>query len=58
MLVKSIQADDHLTHLEEIFKVLRKYNTKLNLEKCTFGVDSGKFLGLLVSNRDVDANST
>jgi len=49
MLVKSLERSDHVQHLEEAFALLRKYNVKLNLEKCTFGVASGKFLGYLVT---------
>ena len=30
MLVKSLRTEDHLTHLQETFEILRKYNMKLN----------------------------
>ncbi|KAL0382270.1 UNVERIFIED_CONTAM: hypothetical protein Scaly_0514300 [Sesamum calycinum] len=36
MLVKSKEAKDHITDLEETFSVLRNYRLKLNLEKCVF----------------------
>ena len=49
MLVNSLNAGDHLKHLQEIFDILRKHNMKLNPEKCEFGVSSGSFLGFLVS---------
>ena len=55
-LVKSLHRGDHLSHLEEAFQLLRRYKMKLNPEKCTFGVASGKFLGYLVSQRGVEAN--
>ena len=29
---------------------------KLNPSKCTFGVVSGKFLGFMVSHREIEAN--
>ena len=35
---------------------MRKYNMKLNPEKCSFGVTSGKFLGYLVSQRGIEAH--
>lgn len=38
MLVKSKEKKDHITHLQELFDLLRKYSMKLNLEKCTFRV--------------------
>ena len=50
MLVKSIKAELHITHLAEAFQVLRSYNMKLNPSKCAFGVFAGKFLGFIVSN--------
>jgi hypothetical protein len=35
---------------------LRKFKIKLNLEKCTFGVPSGKLLGYMVSHHGIDTN--
>jgi len=29
---------------------------KLNPKKCIFGVRSGKFLGFMISSRDIEAN--
>ena len=49
MLVKSIQKEDHVTDLQEMFALLRKYNMKLNSAKCAFGVGSGKFLGFMIN---------
>lgn len=48
ILVKSQVGTDHVHHLEEAFIILRKYQMKLNLSKCTFGVTSGKFLSYLI----------
>ena len=56
MLVKSIKAELHITHLAEAFHVLRTYNMKLNPTKCAFGVSTGKFLGFIVNNRGIEAN--
>ena len=56
MLVKSIKAELHITHLAKTFQVLRSYNMKLNLAKCAFGVSAGKFLGFIVNNLGIDAN--
>ncbi|XP_058189194.1 uncharacterized protein LOC131306783 [Rhododendron vialii] len=44
MVVKSMLASDHLTHLTEAFDMLKKHKLRLNAEKCTFGVSSGNFL--------------
>ncbi|KAL0411576.1 UNVERIFIED_CONTAM: Pro-Pol polyprotein [Sesamum latifolium] len=56
MLVKSKKAADHVKDLEETFSVLRKYKLKLNPVKCTFGVQGGRFLGFLVTQRGIEAN--
>jgi hypothetical protein len=56
MLVKSKEEDNHMDDLGETFKMLRKYQMKLNLSKCAFGVYSGKFLGFMVSQRGIEAN--
>ena len=57
MLVKSKKAEDHIKHLGEMFEILRKYQMKLNPRKCVFSVASGKFLGFMVSQRGIEANS-
>lgn len=57
MLVKSTSRKEHVGDLRETFKVLRKYKMKLNPSKCAFGVASGKFLGFMVSQRGIEANS-
>ena len=55
MLVKSIKAELHITHLAEAFQILKSYNMKLNPAKCAFGVSAGKFLGFIVNNRGIEA---
>ncbi|KAL0426206.1 UNVERIFIED_CONTAM: hypothetical protein Slati_2795400 [Sesamum latifolium] len=56
MLVKSKKAADHVKDLEETFSVLRKYKLKLNPAKCAFGVQGGRFLGFMVTQRGIEAN--
>ncbi|CAA0827440.1 Unknown protein, partial [Striga hermonthica] len=56
MVVKSVHASDHITHLQDMFAILRSYSMVLNPKKCTFGVESGKFLGYMVSQRGIEAN--
>ena len=36
--------------------MLRQHKLRLNVEKCTFGVGVGKFLGYLITNRGIEAN--
>ena len=56
MLVKSTTAELHIAHLAEAFQILKKYNMKLNLAKCAFGVSVKKFLGFIVNNRGIETN--
>ena len=56
MLVKSIKDELHITHLVEVFQILKSYNMKLNPAKCVFGVPVGKFLGFILNNRGIEAN--
>ena len=49
MLVKSLYARDHTTHLKQAFEVLNQHQMKLNPTKCTFEVGSGQFLDYLVT---------
>ena len=56
MLVKSVNAKLHITHLAEASQVLKSYNMKLNPTKCAFGVSAGKFLGFIVNSRGIEAN--
>ena len=49
MIAKSKEGEDHLRVLQNLFKRMRKFQLKLNPEKCTFGVTLGKLLGFIVS---------
>ncbi|RVW76496.1 Transposon Ty3-G Gag-Pol polyprotein [Vitis vinifera] len=46
MIVKSRGRADHLDALERFFERIRKFRLRLNPKKCTFGVTSGKLLGI------------
>ena len=48
--------DDHIKHLQEAFEVLSHHKMMLNPAKFAFGVGSGKFLGLMVSQRGIEDN--
>jgi hypothetical protein len=56
ILVKSILPIDHVSNLQEAFRSLKQYRMKFNPAKCAFGVSSGKFLGFMVSSREIKAN--
>ena len=54
MLVKSVKAELHITHLAEAFQILKSYNVKPS--QMRLGVSAGKFLGFIVNNRGIEAN--
>lgn len=51
MVVKSKLSTEHLDNLGHVFDDLLEHRLRLNVEKCAFGVSSGKFLGYIVSLR-------
>ncbi|XP_072087132.1 uncharacterized protein [Arachis hypogaea] len=54
MVTKIKIGNNHLDDLTEIFGQLRKYNMRLNPEKCAFEVQSGKFLGFMLTSRSIE----
>jgi len=56
MVVTSQQKEQHIADLEELFTTIAKYRLNLNPEKCVFGVEVGKFLGFLLTERGIGAN--
>ena len=56
IIVKSQQEVDHAAHLKRVLEQTRKYNMRLNPEKCTFGIQAGKFLGFYLTERGIEAN--
>ena len=39
-----------------MFEVLWQHKLHLNAEKCAFSVGAGKFLGYLITNREIEVN--
>ncbi|GJQ93479.1 reverse transcriptase domain-containing protein [Tanacetum coccineum] len=58
MIIKSMDEQDMLEDIQEIFKRLQKINMKLNHKMCSFGIEEGQFLGHIVSKRGIKANLT
>ena len=56
IVVKTAQACDLIANLAATFANLRRFNIKLNPEKCVFGVPKGKLLGYIVSERGIETN--
>ncbi|GKV36276.1 hypothetical protein SLEP1_g44424 [Rubroshorea leprosula] len=56
VIVTSKRAEDHIDDLNETFRNLRKAQMKLNPLKGTFAMESGKFLGYVVSKKGIEVN--
>ena len=56
IVAKSDSCGQHIKDLEEVFDALRRVNMRLNPVKCAFGVEGGKFLGLMLTHWGIEAN--
>jgi hypothetical protein len=56
IIVKTRQDSSLIANLEETFTNLRRFNIRLNPEKCTFGVPRGKLLGYIITKRGIEVN--
>jgi hypothetical protein len=56
IVVKTKKGSTLVEDLTLVFDKLRATRTKLNPDKCVFGVSAGKLLGFLVSYRGIEAN--
>ncbi|XP_071699856.1 uncharacterized protein [Rutidosis leptorrhynchoides] len=57
IVIKSHTEESMLRDTLKTFESLQRVNMKLNTKKCTFGVEEGKFLGHIVTERGIKANS-
>jgi hypothetical protein len=56
IIVKIKSRASLLDNLAQVFDRLRSTHTKLNPDKCVFGVTVGKLLSFLVSYQGIEAN--
>lgn len=56
MVVKSKQVSEHLSDLEDVFSILKKYKLHLNVSKCSLCVSLGKFLVYAITYRGIEVN--
>ena len=56
MVVKSKVKSEHVNDLGNIFAILKKHKLRLYTSKCSFGVESGKFLSYMVTHRRIKVN--
>ena len=56
MVVKSKVASKHVRDFGDIFEILRRHKLRLNASKCSFGVESRKFLGYMMTHRGIEGS--
>ncbi|XP_058202979.1 uncharacterized protein LOC131317441 [Rhododendron vialii] len=56
MIAKSKTREGHVLVLRKFFERLRKYRMRLNPQKYTFGVTTGKMLGFLITTRGIEVD--
>nr|XP_025640564.1 uncharacterized protein LOC112735215 [Arachis hypogaea] len=56
MLAKTESGEQLTGDLKVIMNTLRKHQMRLNPAKCAFGMEAGKFLGFMITQRGVEAN--
>ena len=58
MISRSQTKKEHLDHLQKLFERLKNYKLRLNPNKCTFGVRSGKLLGFIINDKGIEVDPT
>jgi hypothetical protein len=58
ILIYSKEIDEHISHLRQVFDVLRKESLYANLKKCDFYMDKIVFLGYVVSAKGIEMDET
>jgi hypothetical protein len=53
IVVKSVGFEEHVTDLKLSLERMKKYGRWMNPLKCAFGVTSGRFLGFIVHEHDI-----
>ena len=56
MIVKSVDREGHFAALEKFLERAKKYNLRLNPQKCAFGVTAGKLLGFMITQRGIEVD--
>ena len=56
MIARSQAEEEYLDHLQKLFDRLKMYKLRLNSNKCTFEVRSGKLLGFIVSDKGIQVD--
>ncbi|GFS31675.1 retrovirus-related Pol polyprotein from transposon gypsy [Trichonephila inaurata madagascariensis] len=58
VIISSPSFTQHVEHLKEVFRLLQDEGLTLNKEKCRFGCDELKYLGLIISKEGIKTDET
>ena len=56
IIIFSKTFDEHITHLENVFKQLEKHGLKLKASKCAFFKKEVQYLGHIVSDKGIQTD--
>ena len=56
ILIFSTSLQEHINSITKIFKKLREFNLKIQLDKCSFFAKDSEFLGHLLTNKGIKPN--
>ncbi|GFU00692.1 retrovirus-related Pol polyprotein from transposon 297 [Trichonephila clavipes] len=58
VIISSPSFTHHIEHLREVFRLLQDAGITLNKDKCKFGCDELKYLGLIISKEGIKTDET
>lgn len=56
MIFKTLKGESHCVYLEDILELVSRYNMCLNLAKCSFDVQAGKFPEFVLTRIRIEVN--
>lgn len=56
MIMKTLEGECHCAYLEEILESDKRYNMNLNLVKCSFNIQEGKYMRFMLTKRGIEVN--
>ena len=56
IVIKSAGLGYHLADLRLALERMRQYGLKMNPPKCAFGVSTGKFLGFIIHDKEIEVD--
>ncbi|GFV68761.1 retrovirus-related Pol polyprotein from transposon 297 [Trichonephila clavipes] len=58
VIISSPSFTQHVEHLKEVFRLLHEAGLTLNKDKCKFGCDELKYLGLIINKEEIKTVET